>query len=249
MTIAAWFTPCGYLCVVYNADDNENANDMKQETIKIQVLNDTKLCVLPVLPDMKTVVPVESISGLTVSWGIHGHETEPVATTIENGYIVLTISASMPLGVYSVHMQGTVNGDQWSDHRYEMFELVKYGEGIRYDRYYTTTVILGLSDDTLYQLRQEMEQKIAEAEAAKEAWMSKAQALDGLAKQGDNPEATNTAIYNLVMQGGGGGGGAIPPIQFDALAKEVTARKILDAVSLKAKQADEDWQNVKPITE
>lgn len=132
---------------------------MKQETIKIQVLNDTKLCVLPVLPDMETVVPVESISGLTVSWGIHGHETEPVAVQIENGYIVLPISATMPLGVYSVHMQGTVNGEKWSDNRYEMFELTKYGEGIRYDRYYTTTVIVGLPDETLAQIIAEMEAK------------------------------------------------------------------------------------------
>lgn len=148
---------------------------MKQETIKIQVLNDTKLCVLPVLPDMKTIVPVESISGLTVSWGIHGHETEPVATTIENGYIVLPISATMPLGVYSVHMQGTINGEQWSDNRYEMFELVKYGEGIRYDRYYTKTVVVGLPDSYVEELRRELEEKIGEAEAAKEEADKKAE--------------------------------------------------------------------------
>lgn len=161
---------------------------MKQETIKIQVLNDTKLCVLPVLPDMKTIVPVESISGLTVSWGIRGHETEKQTLTppTENGYIVLPISASMPLGVYSVHMQGTINGEQWSDNRYEMFELVKYGEGIRYDRYYTTTVIIGLPDSYVQELREEWERKIAEAEAAKQEAIEKGEEYEQRIEKMDN---------------------------------------------------------------
>lgn len=220
------------------------------------------LCVRPVLPDGVTVVPIGYQQGeldeahIKVVLGINGHETEEVSgLQFKDGYICIPISHTMPLGVYDVHITGLMNGEdqetdrEVSDNRKAMFELVKYGNGITYDRYYTDMVIIGLPDSYIEKLRHEMEQKIAEAEAAKEAWMSKAQALDGLAKQGDNQEATNTAIYNLVMQGGGGGGGAIPPIQFDALAKEVTARKILDAVSLKAKQADEDWQNVKPITE
>lgn len=40
------------------------------------------------------------------------------------------------------------------------------------------------------------------------------------AKQGDNPEATNSAILEAVKQGGGGGG--LTPEQYDALAKEQT---------------------------
>lgn len=236
---------------------------MKQETIKIQVLNDTKLCVLPVLPDMKTVVPVESISGLTVSWGIRGHETEKQTLTppTENGYIVLPISASMPLGVYSVHMQGTVNGDQWSDHRYEMFELVKYGEGIRYDRYYTTTVIVGLPDETLAQI-------IAEMEAKRDEYQRLIDELNRgeVATKSDLGLEPGETVAGLIKAGGGGGGG-LTPEQWEKIAKEKTLtilastldsyqtanaaklNTIIANTSLTAAQADEDWQNVQPITE
>lgn len=214
---------------------------MEQKTIKIQVLNDTKLCVLPVLPDLKTVVPVESISGLTVSWGIRGHETDPVAVQIENGYIVLPISATMPLGVYSVHMQGTINGEQWSDNRHEMFELVQYGEGIRYDRYYTTTVIVGLPDETLAQI-------IAELEAKRDEYQHLVDELNRgeVATKSDLGLQPGETVAGLIKAGGGGG---ITPEQYNALAKEETSQAILAAVSLTAAQADEDWQNVQPITE
>lgn len=163
-----------------------------EKTIKIQVLNDTKLCVLPVLPDMKTIVPVESISNLAVRWGLKGHETEPVATTIENGYIVLPISHTMPLGVYSVHITGKINDQEWSDNRLEMFELVKYGEGIRYDRYYTKTVIIGLPDQYAEELRRELAEKIVEAEKARNAAVEKSEEyaealmnLDDIARKSD----------------------------------------------------------------
>lgn len=205
---------------------------MKQETIKIQLLNDTQLSIRPVFPDGKTVVPVDDITNLRVSWGINGHEDEPMQEpTIfkKDGYLVIPISSTLPLGVYDVHIQGTIGNREVSDNRHAMFELVKYGNGIAYEQYYTEMVIIGLPDTYIEELRLQLEQKIADADAAYQAWVSKAQNIDGLAKQGNNPLATNTAIYDIVKQGGGGG---ITPEQYNALAKQQTLNEIKAMLTL-----------------
>lgn len=214
---------------------------MKQETIKIQVLNDTKLCVLPVLPDMKTVVPVESISDLTVRWGLKGHEAEAVTVQIENGYIVLPISATMPLGVYSVHMQGTINDLKWSDNRYEMFELVKYGEGIRYDNYYTKTVILGLPDEVLAQI-------IAEFEAKRDEYQRLIDQLNRgeVATKSDLGLEPGETVAGLIKAGGGGG---LTPEQWEQIAKEQTLNDIKAMLTLEDGEVTAELQTLIPNEE
>lgn len=146
-----------------------------EKPIKIQLLNDTNLCVRPVLPD-GTHIDVDLLTGITVKWGVTGHETDPVeGVTTQDGFIIIPISHTMPLAVYDVHIQATLDGRMVSDNRNAMFELVKYGNGISYDRYYTEMVVIGLPDSEVERLRRELEEKIGEAEAAKEEADKKAE--------------------------------------------------------------------------
>lgn len=235
---------------------------MKQETIKIQVLNDTKLSIRPVLPDGKTVVPVEDITNLRVSWGVNGHEVESMIEPEiikKDGYLVLPISSMLPLGVYDVHIQGTIGGREISDNRLAMFELVKYGNGISYDNYYTDMVIIGLPDSELERLK-------AEYEAKRDEYQHLVDELNRgeVATKADLGLAPGETVAGLIKAGGGGGGG-LTPEQWAQIAKEETLTGLastlaayqtanaakLDTIitntSLTAAQADEDWQNVKPV--
>ncbi len=161
---------------------------MKQDTIKIQLLNDTKLCVRLVLPDGNPIPDISEFSLKSVRWGIHGHETESVTgAEVKDGYVQIPISHTMPLGVYDVHILGSFGQLQdereVSDNRHAMFELVKYGNGISYENYYTDMVIIGLPDSYVEALRQELEKKIEDAEAAKADFEKRIEDLDDIAKE------------------------------------------------------------------
>lgn len=89
-------------------------------------------------------------------------------------------------------------------------------------------IIIGgpLTDEELSELKTQYiaataaaEQAEAEAQAAKEAWEQKAEQLDDVAKQGSNPNATNTAILE-----------AFGNIDFSTLAKEQTLTNALQSV-------------------
>ena len=83
-----------------------------------------------------------------------------------------------------------------------------------------------LTDAELEALKEEYREKNAElalaiqaAEEAKEAWERQAEQLTGVAQQGTNPDATNTAILTAVQQGGG-----------TDVAKESTSQTILTKI-------------------
>lgn len=172
---------------------------LQNETIKIQRLNDTTLCVRPVLPDGKTIVPIDDegqglTTDISVVWGINGHETAPVeGISFKDGYICIPILYTMPLGAYDVHITGKmVDGREVSDNRRAMFELVEYGNGISYENYYTDMVIVGLPDQYAEDLRRELAEKIVEAEKARNAAVEKSEEyaealmnLDDIARKSD----------------------------------------------------------------
>lgn len=229
---------------------------MKQETIKIQLLNDTQLSIRPVLPDGKTVVPVDDITNLRVSWGVNGHEVDPMyepTITKQDGYLVIPISSTLPLGVYDVHIQGTIDGREVSDNRHAMFELVKYGNGIAYEKYYTEMVIIGLPDSYVQQLREELERKIAEYEAAIEELQEKILSIGGIGTPDDGEEiASIFGRLKLILTEIGDNyysegsmslaemvddirkriiAGPITPEQWAQIAKEATLDEIKEAIS------------------
>lgn len=94
-----------------------------------------------------------------------------------------------------------------------------------------------LTDAELEALKEEYREKNAElalaiqaAEEAKADWERQAEQLTGVAQQGDNPEATNTAILTAVQQGGGGGSAAVPQISIadtgSAASQELAANTL-----------------------
>lgn len=180
--------------------------------IKIQLLNDTHLCIMPCLPDYTPVgAGVFDSGSINVKMGLTGQQQNVVSgVEIDGDYIVIPISQNTPIGAYDVHITGTIGGRAVSDNRRELIEIVKYGNGIAYERYFSQMIIIGLPDSEIQRIKAEYEAKIAELEAKIEEFNQRIEGLDNI-------------------------------------AKEETSQKILAAVSLTAAQADEDWQNVKPI--
>lgn len=173
-----------------------NYIDMKQETIKIQQGNKTQLCLRPVLPDGTPIPDTTALDMVHAVYTINGHDEEMRIKEVSESHIVIALPETLPIAVYDVKVYGVIGDDErpWSDNRKALFEIVKYGTGISYERYYTDLVIIGLPDQYVEQLRKEWERKIAEAEAAKETALEKAHEyedalmhLDDIARKGDIP--------------------------------------------------------------
>lgn len=131
--------------------------------------------------------------------------------------ILIDFADGLPAGVYSILITGLI-GDRIIRTRYnEAFECVVWNKDTTYDNFITgeminlpaSVFVLSADTGTIARIQAQLEHAIAEANAAKAEYERKAEMLDGVAQQGADPAATNTAIYN-----------AVGNIDFSELAKQ-----------------------------
>lgn len=206
---------------------------MKQETIKIQQGNDTTLCIRPILHDgtaLEYGTGDGQIYEVEVQFGTKGHFDSPISWTWKDGYVCIPISRYMPVGAYDVRIAGVVCPDEghseFQDSRHEMFEIVPYGNGIRYDKYYGEFVIVGLPDSLLERLK-------AEYEAKRDEYQHLVDELNRgeVATKADLGLLPGETVAGLIKAGGGGGGGGgLTPEQWAQIAKEQTLESVGEEV-------------------
>lgn len=187
------------------------------------------------------------------------------AATLQEDGVLVNCPATLEKGSYDIVLTAQYVGNEIRAAYFEALTIVAYNYQSNAEQYIQGApielqpafVIYNLSDAELEQLKQQYREAIAasqqaqeDAEAAKEAYDEKAEALDDvaqqstltqgvadiredishisidtstLAKQGTNPNATNTAILEAIQQGGS---------PADALETEVEAGKaaIVDAI-------------------
>lgn len=164
----------------------------------------------------KEAVEANTLTGVSVK-AQNGAHVYDVQTSSYDHYLVLQVSKDLlPVGVYDLIITATLPGGR--EFRLAMQEAI----GVMSWDWQTNwrdylvgdhielcdqPFIAGefVTDAELEELKQELRAKIAELnlaieaeQEAKAAWEQKAAQLDGVAQQGNNPDATNTAIYEKV---------------------------------------------------
>ena len=110
--------------------------------------------------------------------------------TIEDGFISLILPATEIEGVYDVFMEATIDDRPvccaWND----LYSRVRYSNCINYDEYRCDFLVIGSTDEELEAMKRAAEEKKqdyieahAEAVAARDAYIAKTEALDGVAKE------------------------------------------------------------------
>lgn len=169
-----------------------------------------------------------------------GNEVWTDVRTDESG-VICHIPADLPIGTYNVYLTATYNGVAIRAAYFECLNIPNWSYKSDAENYLPGSPIVSdaayiiggpLTDEEVEELKAELRLKIAAAEeakeaydAAKEAYIEKAEELDGvaqeetsqeiltavnnididttdLAKQGDNQSATNTAIYQATQDNG-----------------------------------------------
>ena len=149
--------------------------------------------------------------------------------------VQIDLPATLAVGAYNILLTAEYLGSNIRAAYESAVTIVPWSEQSTAEQYITGSPIVlraayvlsgAMTDAELEALKEEyreknaqLEQAIADAEAAKREWEEKASDLDGVAKQGDNPDATNTAILEAVQQGGG-----------TDIAKESTSQQILTKI-------------------
>lgn len=172
----------------------------------------------------------EQLQNVAVTFGGVSY---PVQLT-ERG-VQINLPATLAVGTYNILLTAEYLGSSIRAAYESAVTIVPWSEQSTAEQYIAGSPIVlraayvlsgALTDAELEALKEEyreknaqLEQAIADAEAAKREWEEKAADLDGVAQQGDNPEATNTAILEAVQQGGG-----------TDIAKESTSQQILTKI-------------------
>lgn len=145
----------------------------------------------------------------------------------------VSLPSSLRQGVYNIWLRARLGDRDVAAAIKDAFVVVPFGErSFIKDGMLNVKPALYLSgtaytDEDIAALKQELREEIQLTQEARAEYEAKVQMLDGVAKQGTNPNATNTAILAAI---GGGGGGEIPEEQFDALAKEETLNAAASAM-------------------
>lgn len=173
------------------------------------------------VPDM-ALLNIDSADIVDICGGVKSLQV----STADNNIVLDYEFNTLPVGAYSIVITGTYEGRAVSYKLASKLNIVDNDEQSNWSGYLqsdritldTQFYIAGayLSDEEIERLKAELQAEIIETQEAQEAAnVAKAEAdetaykavqmLDGgLAQQGTNPLATNTAIYDAVIQGGGG---------------------------------------------
>lgn len=152
--------------------------------------------------------------------------------------VQIDLPATLAVGTYNILLTAEYLGSKIRAAYESAVTIVPWSEQSTAEQYIAGSPIVlraayvlsgALTDAELEALKEEyreknaqLDQAIADAEAAKREWEEKAADLEGVAKQGENPNATNTAILEAVQQGGG-----------TDIAKESTSQEILALLEAK----------------
>lgn len=183
----------------------------------------------------KTPIAVSTLTDVQVEVRIKGGEVVSdyeVSYNANNG-ILLNFASGIGINVYSVVVSALHAGRMIRTYYAEAFEGVDFNRQSTLDNFITdgdvtlpdSVFVLSADTSAIAELTTTLQEKVAEAEAAKEEWESKAAELDGvaqeqtltegvsairqdigdidfdksdLAKQGTNASATNTAIMTAI---------------------------------------------------
>ena len=161
------------------------------------------------------------------------------ATTKEEAGVRVLLPATLARGVYDIVLTAMYQGSEIRAAYESAVSIVAWNSQSDAQQFIPGSPIVmdaayliggAMTDAELEALKEEYREKnaqlaqaIADAEAAKREWEEKAADLDGVAKQGTNPNATNTAILEAVQQGGG-----------TDIAKESTSQQILTKIGIPA---------------
>lgn len=152
-------------------------------------------------------------------------------STLEDDGVHVRVEGTISRGNYSVQLTAKYHGIDIHAAYMNALSIVAWNNYSNAQQYLTgspvvmpAAYVLGvMTDEETEALKAELRLKIAAAEQAKEDadaakadWEQKAAGLEGVAQQGTNPDATNTAILEAVQSGGG-----------DDVAKESTSQSIL----------------------
>lgn len=172
-------------------------------------------------PDM-ALLNIDSADIVDICGGVKSLQV----STADNNIVLDYEFNTLPVGAYSIVITGTYEGRAVSYKLASKLNIVDNDEQSNWSGYLqadritldTQFYIAGayLSDEEIERLKAELQTEIiATQEAQEAARVAKAEADEtaykavqmlegGLAQQGTNPLATNTAIYDAVIQGGGG---------------------------------------------
>lgn len=174
----------------------------------------------------------EQLENVVVSFGGVQYPAQRTTRGVQ-----IDLPATLAVGTYNILLTAEYLGSNIRAAYESAVTIVPWSEQSTAEQYITGSPIVlraayvlsgALTDAELEALKEEYREKnaqlaqaIADAEAEKREWEEKAADLDGVAKQGTNPEATNTAILEAVQQGGG-----------TDIAKESTSQQILGRVQV-----------------
>lgn len=154
--------------------------------VPIQIGTEVRLKVQPRLTD-GSIFDVEALQDIVIK--VAGAKTV-YEHTIEDGFISLILPATEIEGVYDVFMYATIDDRPvccaWND----LYSRVRYSNCINYDEYRCDFLVIGSTDEELEAMKRAAEAKKqdyieahAEAVAARDAYIRKAESLDGVAKE------------------------------------------------------------------
>lgn len=189
--------------------------------VPIQIGTEVRLKVQPRLTD-GSIFDVEALQDIVIK--VAGAKTV-YEHTIEDGFISLILPATEIEGVYDVFMYATIDERPvccaWND----LYSRVRYSNCINYDEYRCDFLVIGSTDEELEAMKRAAEEKKqdyieahAEAIAARDTYIRKAESLDGVAKETKATENKEEILRKI---------GQIPAPDLSSVAKEQT---LLDGV-------------------
>lgn len=154
----------------------------------------------------RTPVQVQTLTDVRVSVCVKGGAEVSGYTVSRDAFnnILLDFPQGIGAQVYSVEIAALLGGRTIRTYFSEAFEGVEYNRETTYENFITGSRInlpdsvFVLSADTagIEEITRQLQQAIAATEAERAEYERKLHELDGVAQQGNDPNATNTAIYN-----------------------------------------------------
>lgn len=164
------------------------------------------------------------ITDLAASVKMPFRESITITPSVVSNFVILQFDKNLKVGKYDATISFKYEGRDVAKNIKDLFEIVEYDRQSNWRDYIvgdhvelcTQAFIAGsfLTDEDYERLKAELSAAISAAEQAKAEYIRKAQELDGVAQQGNNPNATNTAIYSKIGTAADGQ----PATLFEAIA-------------------------------
>lgn len=167
-------------------------------TIKVQQGNDFELHEKPVMLNGKLISASELTDIHVKVTGKDDYELEP-EFEVRDRILAIKFNDSMPLGLYNVIVHAKWQGNDIEDARRSLLEIVEWTDGIQFSTYKQDLVLVGSTNAEMDALREQYEQAIREAAAAKAdaeetkaLYVGKLAALEGIAREKSIDEVKET---------------------------------------------------------